>query len=65
MERSGQRFEEKNTNKVCKIAAQKKVFGKFCLTEQDFFGIGVTIHIGQEIFVSRMRYFFTFINNLF
>ena len=30
--------------------AQKKVFlGKFCLTEQDLFGIGATIHIDLEI----------------
>ena len=27
----------------CKMAAQEKVgFGEFCLTEQDFFGIGVS-----------------------
>ena len=43
MERSGLRFEN-FTNKGCKIAGQKKkiIFGKFCLTEQDFYGISVS-----------------------
>ena len=42
MERSGLRFKKKTfTNKGCKIAAQKKLFfDRFCITEQDFFGIG-------------------------
>ena len=35
------------TNKGCKNAVQKSWFlGKFCLTEQDLFGIGAIIHIG-------------------
>ena len=45
-------------HKWCKIAAHRKslLFGKFCLTSRiflvsvlDFFGIGATIRIGQEI----------------
>ena len=49
MERSGLRLKT-FTNEECKIAPQKKKnLGKFCLTEQDFFGIGATIHIGREI----------------
>ena len=36
------------TKKWCKIAAQKIVLGEFCLTEQDFFGIGATIHIAPH-----------------
>ena len=47
------------TKEGCKIAKQKKfVFlGEFCLTEQYFFGIGATIHIGQEFLCSHLRDF--------
>ena len=49
MKINGLRF-EKNTNKGCKIAAQKKfLWADFALLSRVFFGIGATIHISQEI----------------
>ena len=36
--------------KGVKLPHKKSLFlGKFCLTEQNFFGIGATIYIGREI----------------
>ena len=51
------------TNRGCNIAAIFFVCGRFFLTEQDFFGIGATIHIGREILC--LQYAGLFMYNIF